>query len=366
MNLQSVIYDRLISQPSIETQECVGLFDGAVGKAIIFHLMYRHTGIEEMKTKAFQMLNEVAEKIMEVESLHFDNGLIGIGWAIEWLSQNDFIKENTDIILEDLDVEVYKSVLYKKEEDVSLEKGTLGKAAYFVKRSASVNKDTHRYLRLAHDECLLHLTDDLADLLNGADGILTKGVPEDMLNAIGFFDQLNHLASYLLLFANFRRVNGIVIENTLYDIVSFIDLVLSRICTYELNKLKHSHYTIINSISYAALCYLRAGKIRKYQFWQERAEEFLIKCNICSSVSPLDQKEQFLKLNLLTLQNLIIPSAKLAADITAILKQIIDNHDLKFQLRNGWGAIIVSWLSITNPSINKNLLDLIFFKHRSE
>lgn len=142
-----------------------GLYHGKTGLALVYYILYAATGDVSYQVKAKSLIDELSDNIASVGLLDFENGLAGIGWAIEWLVQNKFIDADTDEILEDIDDELYKSVVYMKSPDLTITRGAIGKALYFYKRLSARNAHTSRYRNICTRECAVLLIDEINDAL---------------------------------------------------------------------------------------------------------------------------------------------------------------------------------------------------------
>ncbi|WP_183574651.1 lanthionine synthetase LanC family protein [Mucilaginibacter sp. X5P1] len=160
--------DHILTLLKLIEEDCngnYGLYHGKTGLAIAYYTLYATLNEEIYLLKAKSLIDELSENIGEVSQFDFKNGLTGIGWAIEWLVQNKFIDANTDEILEDIDDELYKSVIYMKSSELSVTNGTIGKALYFYRRLSARNPQTSRYRLICNQECIVLLIDEINDML---------------------------------------------------------------------------------------------------------------------------------------------------------------------------------------------------------
>jgi hypothetical protein len=193
------------------------LYNGKTGLSMACFMLAKITDEKSYAAKAALLLNELSEEIATVKELNFENGLSGIGWGIEWLVQNDFIEANTNEILEDLDDELYKAVVYAKSPDLSLSKGTIGRAMYFYKRLCARNFKVSRYRHICNQECFVLLIDEIHDhLLNEAFEIPLHKVTE---NRDGTFE----IAQALLFLAKIyhTKINAEITKRLICAISAF-------------------------------------------------------------------------------------------------------------------------------------------------
>jgi len=142
-----------------------GLYRGKMGMCLIFYLKSSNSGQEVYAQRAKDLLNEIVDNIIKVDNYNFSDGLLGIGWGIEWLAQNEFIELNTDEFLEDLDDEVYRLIMYSKAETIDLDSGTLGRILYLYKRLVSHNPNGNFHKTICNKEVLVLLIDELYERL---------------------------------------------------------------------------------------------------------------------------------------------------------------------------------------------------------
>lgn len=217
---KSILEDSLEKLTS-EYENSYGLYNGKTGLCMCYFIFGEIEKNPDYEIKARILLDEISENIGGVEALDFANGLAGIGWGIEWLVQNNFIDANTDEILEDLDDELYKSVVFAKAASLSFHNGTLGKAMYFYKRLKAQNPNPVRYRSLCNQECLVLLTDEINEtLLNKETGLLSVETLHQNLTG----SQLTEIAQCLVFLIKLipLRVNAEVTERIVCAILSFI------------------------------------------------------------------------------------------------------------------------------------------------
>lgn len=89
----------------INTQEVdnTGLLNGQTGIVLFLYHYYRYCGNEIYKNMADDLLEEIFSTISQNNATDFENGLTGIGWAIQHLIENNFVEGDPDEVLEDVD-----------------------------------------------------------------------------------------------------------------------------------------------------------------------------------------------------------------------------------------------------------------------
>lgn len=111
----------------------LGLYHGKIGLVIFFFHYASFTKNLLYKKFAEQLLEEIFEDIHNQLTFDLENGYCGIGWGIEYLSQNNFIEGDTNEILENVDNRLMECDL-KRMGDLSLKNGIAGVFHYVLCR----------------------------------------------------------------------------------------------------------------------------------------------------------------------------------------------------------------------------------------
>lgn len=88
-----------------------GLLNGKMGIAIFFYHYAKFTGNKIYEDYAGELIDEIYEEISTSTPVNFENGLTGIGWGIEYLVKNGFVKADTDDALSEIDKFVSRSLM---------------------------------------------------------------------------------------------------------------------------------------------------------------------------------------------------------------------------------------------------------------
>jgi hypothetical protein len=116
--------------------KALGLFNGQSQCSLFFFHLGKVTGSPLYEDKGYEFLDSVILNIRNLVSDHsFTTGLCGIGWLVEHLAQNQFIENNTNEILSDLDI-LFKDSIFNLL-DYSLTNGLVGYGMYFLSRLAN-------------------------------------------------------------------------------------------------------------------------------------------------------------------------------------------------------------------------------------
>ncbi|HQG37243.1 MAG TPA: lanthionine synthetase LanC family protein [Bacteroidales bacterium] len=137
----------------------LGLLNGKMGIAIFFYLYARYTNNKIFSDYAGDLIDEIYSEINESTSINFADGLMGIGWGIEYLVKNNFVEADTDEVLSDIDNAIYK---HRINSPLLLSTGCdfFDYGLYYISRlkSSSENDDLKQLMKKHHlifliDEC---------------------------------------------------------------------------------------------------------------------------------------------------------------------------------------------------------------------
>lgn len=100
-NILKYIADHLIIN-SLGVHD-LGLYTGKMGITIFFYHYSRFKNIDIYNDFADSLLEEIIQDLDTSISINFKDGLSGIGWGIQYLIENQFVKSEDDEILSDFD-----------------------------------------------------------------------------------------------------------------------------------------------------------------------------------------------------------------------------------------------------------------------
>lgn len=340
-------------------EQLLGLANGTTGIAILNFLLAKYTGNEVFYEKGIDLLNFVTDNISYINNLNLENGIAGIGWAIEWLVQNKLLNDtNTDDVLEDIDNEIYRSVTYESDKNLSLLGGVLGKLKYFHIRELSRNFGTHPFRRICHQECIVLLTDDLHERtkkkgLNGqpsemCKNILTKQCKQNLID----------MANIVVQMASISNINRPTVELILYETNKFIDGFISCLlkgikrCAYKLDVDSY-----INTL-YLSACYSLSGKLYMQEYWRNKGLEMVGELWL---LKPEFEKELRKNCNWLAVENLIrFNVSDLKFDVSTDKATNLAAIDAR--LSGNLGGMLISEISTDSCNLIERWHELIFVK----
>lgn len=129
----------------------IGLFDGKMGLMIFLFHYARHSGNSLYEDFAMELFEEINRNISVETPIGLGNGLCGIGWGILYLSQNGFIEDKTNEILEEMDERIMEYDLTRMK-DLSLENGFRGIALYLSERLKDLSSPYDTNYRMAFEQ----------------------------------------------------------------------------------------------------------------------------------------------------------------------------------------------------------------------
>jgi|GEM_PF-3273772 len=309
------------------------LHNGKTGLCLAYYLAGASFKNKNFTIKGTVLLTEIGENIDKIQGFNFANGLAGIGWAIEWLIQNGFLIANSDDVLEDMDDELYKTVVYTTSQNVSLKDGTIGKGLYFYKRLTACNPSALRYRNLCNQECLILLIDELHGSLLTPE----KEIPYNTI--INSSARIDELAESLLFLsrAKTQKVNKETLTNVICAIRKFINKYFLS-AEFKNNEFYNSNLYLIYAC-YKTGVYLKDAGFKKLA--QDTYASYLTNINgitdfslysefIIKKLSKLTSKPPFLIKNLRDVHNEV--------SIFGLLKSLtIFPKSEKFTWEEGWG-----------------------------
>lgn len=143
------IANHLIMNASFLTD--LGLYHGKMGIVLFFAHYARYTGETLYDDFAGKLFDEIAEDIHTEIPLHFEYGLSGIGWGVEYLLQNNFMEGDSDMVLSDIDNKIMEKNLCKVT-DSCVQTG-LGGILYYIEKR--LNSSRSRGKPVSFDESFL-------------------------------------------------------------------------------------------------------------------------------------------------------------------------------------------------------------------
>lgn len=132
----------------------LGLENGRCGLVLSAFLLSEKD--KRYKDRALTHLHYLLEHVYESSSLSFNEGLMGIGWTLEFLTQNQYIPNSSDLLLLEIDDIIYKWINFHQLNSFSVKNGYIGALLYFCYRLKG-DRIITPYRELALKECTVRI-----------------------------------------------------------------------------------------------------------------------------------------------------------------------------------------------------------------
>ncbi len=109
------------------------IFDGNCGKLLVCMLWAKWQKSEFFERLSSSLYEKITNKVTTVTGVNMSNGLLSLGWTIEFLNQNKLISCDTNEVLGDIDEKVL-AINCKRIKDTTLGSGVRGIIAYVYAR----------------------------------------------------------------------------------------------------------------------------------------------------------------------------------------------------------------------------------------
>lgn len=113
--------------------------NGKMGGVIFFANYAKYINDQSFNQLSDLLFEDVYENIADDTPVDFATGLCGIGWAVEYLLQNNYTEGNTDEVLEDIDGKIMEKDI-RRISDFSFDKGLAGILFYVLTRLESYDR----------------------------------------------------------------------------------------------------------------------------------------------------------------------------------------------------------------------------------
>ena len=146
----------------------IGLKDGKMRVVIFLFLMARFNNKNKKRfsERAFSLLEDIQKNISVNTTFDYANGIAGIGTALIFLVQEEFLEGDVNEILSEFDDFLFKKIYFTNYDDLSLENGLMGLGYYFIHRVKNMNKKQENFTKLSFDHLLIVIQDILLGNFN--------------------------------------------------------------------------------------------------------------------------------------------------------------------------------------------------------
>lgn len=146
-NMESEVFLKNIAIQLVLKNGCmsdVGLKKGKMGVVLFLFHYAMYTDNDIFSDFADLILDSLVDELSQVELLtNLSSGLVGIGWAIEYLYQNGFLQEDTNELLEEIDYKVME-ISFTRMQDLNLDWGLGGIVRYLLARLYTVKRENKK------------------------------------------------------------------------------------------------------------------------------------------------------------------------------------------------------------------------------
>ena len=144
MNYFDILNNKLIF---IDELYPIDLAYGKMGLCIYLYYLSRWEENDEYRQVADRLLDEVIANMPNMRDISVENGLAGIGLGLSHLVKEEFLGGDINIILEEVDSEIFKSIAFAETEGTYLSKPMLLQLIYyFYLRHTELKSSDHKYL----------------------------------------------------------------------------------------------------------------------------------------------------------------------------------------------------------------------------
>lgn len=158
-----------------DVPSAIGLLDGKMGIALVLAHYARCRKKKNIEHAADFLVESVMNQLTTTVPIDFANGLSGIGWGIEYLIQNNYMKGRGADLLQNLDERIMQ-IDVARIKDWSLEKGFLGILHYVLYHLQGANKSESTVFDNSYLESWKSILEDKEFLYNQ----LQKGLHKEV------------------------------------------------------------------------------------------------------------------------------------------------------------------------------------------
>ena len=122
-----------------DTPTAIGLLNGQMGIALVLAHYARMRQCKQIEKISDFLLEHIITMMAKTSPVNFANGLCGIGWGIEYLIQNGYMKGCGADILQDVDAKIMELDV-RRLQDLSIDTGLEGMLHYVLAHLQGANK----------------------------------------------------------------------------------------------------------------------------------------------------------------------------------------------------------------------------------
>lgn len=137
------------------------LFNGRIGISIFLYHYAQCYDNSSCLQLANQLIEEIFDRIEEVTTDGYSNGLAGLGAGFEYLAAKGFIEADVNELLADVDTRIYECIQYEPAKSVNMLNGATGFGKYCLLRFHTLRGNANQTHIDVNRECISHIIDKL-------------------------------------------------------------------------------------------------------------------------------------------------------------------------------------------------------------
>ena len=189
--MEQYLIERILALRDEGGRQSTGLFRGKMGTCLALYLLNKKCPTLEAEAFADTTMSQILDLTAKMSCIDFDEGLSGIGFGINMLSEVNCIEGDIDDILHDIDAILYRNLTtYKFQFSKDYTIGLVGIGLYFASR---LKNPFHHRGTVQHrlDEAALRIViDKLSDTVPPVLGNISKDL---YIGAMWDFPLIFHL-----------------------------------------------------------------------------------------------------------------------------------------------------------------------------
>lgn len=262
-------------------QKEVSLLAGETGKALFCSVLSKH-GYQSVLEQLCAIYDNIAHEISNIQHYSYCTGLAGIGWFYQFMNDEGYFENDTNMLLEDFDLYLATVlILLMEKNDTDFLHGATGIAYYFYSRSKD-NPNVNAVLQ--------GYVDALSKWVETEHGLVKLATTEHQTNKTIYNISLSHgMSAVVSILARIYTIEALRTEQVKHLIEGMVNYILAQ----EIDKDKHGSFfpnwaiESTDSIygSRLAWCYgdlgisttlYQVGQIMNRKDWMNKALDVLV------------------------------------------------------------------------------------------
>jgi hypothetical protein len=227
-----------------------GLFYGRMGIAVFLYHYAQCYDNSKCLQLANQLIDDIFERIDDVNTVGYCKGLAGIGAGFEYLAAKGFIDADINELLSDVDNRIHECVKYGQGNTLNLMYGVTGLAKYCTVRAHALCRSSDQDLIEVNRNCISHVIDQLQVSFLWYDSLLS--VIDFLSEAYSL--QINQVKAEHYLNYAFNKLETTVFEDLHFNLLhsDYDPLRIMAHCSLAASRTKQqAHYDSTHRICQA-------------------------------------------------------------------------------------------------------------------